>query len=137
MPKLPPDPDGQNDDRSDWAAAALKIFMKTTGTEAGDAVADLVADLHHWCDRNGQNWAEELARGEGHYATETTGRYLVHSPDGIPIQPDPFNSREAAEAALEDWVLLYVYQGYYAAVDGHIPVHELSARCRIELLPIP
>ncbi len=71
-PPLPPDPDGQNDDRSMWAGAAINAFIEETGTDLEDAVCDLVADLRHWCDRNGMDWERELARGLGHYEEETT-----------------------------------------------------------------
>src|SRR5690242_411389 len=32
-PKLPPDPDGKNGSRAEWAGAALSTFMKETGTD--------------------------------------------------------------------------------------------------------
>ncbi len=68
---LPPDPEGQNDDRAAWAQTALEAFQKTTRTDAGDAVSDLLGDLMHWCDRNGSDFEAELARARSHYAEET------------------------------------------------------------------
>src|SRR5207245_534831 len=50
-PELPPDPDGKNDDRSAWAAAALAKFMEVTGTDDESAVGDCLADLMHKLDR--------------------------------------------------------------------------------------
>ncbi len=70
--KLPPDPEGQNDDREDWANTALRTFMKTTGADREDALCDLLCDLMHWCDRNGQDFDRELARARNHYRDETT-----------------------------------------------------------------
>ena len=68
---LPPDPDGQNDDRADWAESALVTFRDKTGTDKDDALCDLIADLLHWCDRYGYDFDNELKRGRGHYWAET------------------------------------------------------------------
>lgn len=73
---LPPDPDGMNGDRAEWAHAALEKFAKTTGLvdeeiADGTALADLLADLMHWCDRHGQDFEPMLARGRMHYEAET------------------------------------------------------------------
>ncbi len=69
--KLPPDPDGQNGDRAEWAELAILAFRKATGTDEEDAVCDLIADLQHWCDRNGYDFEAEVKRGNGHYWAET------------------------------------------------------------------
>ena len=69
----PPDPDGLNDDRAAWAGSALAAFVRTTGTDEEDAVGDLLADLMHWCDRHGHDFALARSRAEGHYAAETGG----------------------------------------------------------------
>ena len=55
--------------------------------------------------------------------TKTT--FSVISPDGVPIAPEPFASREEAEQFVSRWCERYVRQGYYAAVDGRIPLEEL------------
>lgn len=68
---LPPDPDGMNDKRADWAESALVTFRHKTGTDREDGICDLVADLMHWCDRYGQDFNTELLRGSGHYEAET------------------------------------------------------------------
>lgn len=81
---LPPDPDGQNDDRGQWAQAALDAFMDATGTDEGDALSDLLADFGHWLDRRGKEFHDlasgetvtlrsELRRAEMHYREETGG----------------------------------------------------------------
>lgn len=69
---LPADPDGQNDDRATWAAAALAAFIGETGTDEDDALSDLLADLRHWADRKGKYWDAEVNRAMGHYDAETT-----------------------------------------------------------------
>lgn len=70
---LPPDPDGKNEDRAEWAEQALATFMKRTGTDREDALCDLLADLMHWADRNGGDFDSQLDRARMHYEAETTG----------------------------------------------------------------
>ena len=48
---LPPDPDNMNDDRADWAEAALQAFIRACRTDREDALPDLLCDLIHLCDR--------------------------------------------------------------------------------------
>jgi hypothetical protein len=69
--KLPPDPEGLNDDRAEWAHAALEAFKTETRTDEGDVLCDLLADLGHWCDRNGYQFQEQLRRAISHYEAET------------------------------------------------------------------
>jgi len=69
-PALPPNPDKMNDERAGWAGSALDVFQFVTGTEDCDKVADLICNLRHWCDRNGQNFERELARGWEMYEVE-------------------------------------------------------------------
>ncbi len=57
--------------------------------------------------------------------------YVVLSPDGVPIRARPFATRAAAERAVVAFAARYVAQGYYAGVDGIIPLEELPGRCRI------
>jgi hypothetical protein len=68
---LPPDPEGMNDDRAEWAAAALRHFQCMTGTDYEDALGDLLADLMHWGDRNNFDFELALDRARGNYAAET------------------------------------------------------------------
>lgn len=70
--KLPPDPEDMNDSRAKWANAALNTFMAETRTDPEDSVCDLLADLMHWCDRNGMHFNTEFARARAHYRDETT-----------------------------------------------------------------
>ena len=67
----PPDPDGQNDNRSNWAEVALMEFMVVTGTDAETAVRDLLSDLKHWCDRHEVVFDQELEIGMEYYREET------------------------------------------------------------------
>lgn len=73
---LPPDTDGLNGQRSEWVHEGLKAFAVATNmniaVEADDVAADFLADLMHWCDRNGQDFEQLLARGRNHYSAETT-----------------------------------------------------------------
>lgn len=71
MRKLPPDPDGQNDDRADWARTALRAFMRATGTDLEDALGDLLCDLRHWADRNGFDFDATCERSGRMYVEET------------------------------------------------------------------
>ncbi len=68
---LPPDPDGMNEKRAEWASAALRTFRRFTGADERDAVSDLITDLFHWCDRHGQRFGRELERAICHYEAET------------------------------------------------------------------
>lgn len=72
---LPPDPDAMNNDRAAWAWQALATFMDITGADRGDALADLLADLMHWCDRCEVAFESELARARDHYEAETLGEW--------------------------------------------------------------
>ena len=69
---LPPDPQEMNELRSDWADAALKAFTSGVNTDPEDMLADLLCDLHHWADRNGEDFDSTLARANMHYEAETT-----------------------------------------------------------------
>lgn len=68
----PPDPEEMNDKRSEWASRAVREFMIETGVDLEDAVCDLIADLHHFCDRHGLNFQGQLDRGLVHYEEETS-----------------------------------------------------------------
>jgi hypothetical protein len=92
---LPPDPEGMNDDRAKWAAAALRQFQSATGTDLEDALADLLGDLMHWCDRNAVIFEDELSRARFHYQAET----LSEDPEPIPsaAEIDPSGTPITAE----------------------------------------
>jgi hypothetical protein len=68
---LPPDPEEMNNDRADWAHAAILEFAMQTGSDGPDLLSDLLADLMHWADRHGLNFDGEVERGRNHYDEET------------------------------------------------------------------
>jgi hypothetical protein len=72
--KLPPDPDGKNDERAGWARGALRNFQGRTGVDDEDAICDLLANLMHLCDRQPEfgKFKTQLARARQHYEWETT-----------------------------------------------------------------
>jgi len=50
-----------NDDRASWADAAMRTFCETVGIEPEDKrtqLADLLADLRHWCDQHDVDFDE-------------------------------------------------------------------------------
>lgn len=73
---LPPDIDGMNDERAEWAEAAVAAFaeatnMRDAGEDDATVLADLLADLLHWCDRRRVDFDAALQRGRGNYGAET------------------------------------------------------------------
>lgn len=70
---LPPDPEGMNHRRSAWAGRAIAAFREATGTDEADALADLLGDLMHWCDRKDFDFDLALDRAKWHYDAETGG----------------------------------------------------------------
>jgi hypothetical protein len=71
---LPSDPEDMNDERAYWAGETLAYFTRTYGEqEGGDRqnLADLLADLAHYCDRNGLSLDGCLTTAQMHYAEET------------------------------------------------------------------
>lgn len=68
---LPPDLEQINESRADLAEAALLAFQQITGAESEDALSDLLADLMHWCDQNGQDFEVELNRAQCRFDFET------------------------------------------------------------------
>lgn len=70
-PKLPPDVDGLNNDRAQWARVALRAFMKETGVDLEDALSDLLGDLMHMADRDNFDFEAALDRARYHYDAET------------------------------------------------------------------
>lgn len=72
QPELPPDPEGMNDRRAAWAGRAVAAFREATGTDAEDALGDLLADLMHWADRQRFDFTLALDRARSHYDAETS-----------------------------------------------------------------
>lgn len=67
---LPPDPEGMNADRAEWAATALHAFQTVNGTDDEDILGDLLCNLMHLSDREGYDFELALERARGHYAAE-------------------------------------------------------------------
>ncbi|MGZ4867367.1 MAG: hypothetical protein ACXV7C_09105 [Candidatus Angelobacter sp.] len=70
-----------NTERALWAETALMAFGRRIGAASnsiGDKedpfliVADLLADLAHWCDRNDVSLQSALEYATRHYMTETS-----------------------------------------------------------------
>lgn len=55
-----------------FALAALQAYSEKTGSSImdGTALIDLLADLRHWCDQTGENFAYASAQAFDHYITE-------------------------------------------------------------------
>ena len=72
---LPSDPEDMNDARAEWAGDSLAYFAKKHGEEEegceAQNLADLLADLAHYCDRNGLSLDGCLTTAQMHYAEET------------------------------------------------------------------
>lgn len=68
---LPPDIDGMNKERAQWAKVALDAFQLHTGVDDEDALADLLGDLMHLSDREPFDFEAALDRARDHYAAET------------------------------------------------------------------
>lgn len=65
------DPDNQNDDRADWGGEMIEAIMNATGTDREDALSDGLADLMHWANREGFDFAIELQRACTQFEAET------------------------------------------------------------------
>ena len=77
MATLPPNPDGQNNERASWADHALRAFMAETGTDYEDALCDLLCDLMHLSDRAPFDFEAALVRARDHYLAETEPETLT------------------------------------------------------------
>jgi hypothetical protein len=69
---LPPDPEDMNDARAEWAGECIALFSEITGSENGqEAMGDLLADMFHWCDRNGLDMEQMFDSARRCYREET------------------------------------------------------------------
>jgi hypothetical protein len=59
-----------NEQRADWAELAVKAFQSKTGSDDSDALADLLCDMLHYCDRYGIDFNDDLGRARSHYYAE-------------------------------------------------------------------
>lgn len=70
---LPPDPEEMNGQRAEWAEELINRFINATGTDRSDALADMLSNIMHWCDREGMPFDKELDRARSYYRDETNG----------------------------------------------------------------
>lgn len=70
---LPPDPDGRNDERAEWGGIIIEAQRAIPGADPDECLVDLLGNLMHWCDRNGQSFDDALATARMHYEAETEG----------------------------------------------------------------
>lgn len=68
---LPPDPEGMNEQRAGWADEAIRKFQRETSTDDDCLLADLLADIMHWCDRKNYDFEAALNSAREHYKEET------------------------------------------------------------------
>lgn len=70
--KLPPNPDGQNDERAARARKVLALYCTETGSGFDiSAMGDLLCDLHHLADRIDVDFEQALEMAMYHYDQET------------------------------------------------------------------
>lgn len=66
--------DACNDDRSDWAACALRAYSAKTGSGMDDeGVGDLIADLGHYADTNKLDFVDVVRTALANWAVERRG----------------------------------------------------------------
>jgi len=70
-----PDPEGMNAERASWARQALATFKAETRCGEEDAVADLMTNLMHHCDRAGLDFIAEMGRAVRNYEQETSSEF--------------------------------------------------------------
>ncbi len=54
-----------------WAGESLILHQDNTNSDDEDAVADLLADLMHYCDFHRLDFKDELRRAEDNYEHDT------------------------------------------------------------------
>lgn len=59
-------------------------------------------------------------------------KYIVLSPDGVPIREKPFASKVDAERGVAEFVARFKAQGYYAGVGYRLELDEIAARCTVQ-----
>jgi hypothetical protein len=73
--------DACNDDRSDWAASALRTFSARTGSGLGEeGVGDLIADLGHYADLHKIDFIDVVRTALANWAVERRGRHCEDWP---------------------------------------------------------
>lgn len=62
--------EGEMPDAVKWASESLILHQDNTNSDDEDAVADLLADLMHYCEHHGLDFEGELRRGSDSYTYE-------------------------------------------------------------------
>jgi hypothetical protein len=71
--ELPPDPDGKNDKRAEWAGMCILLMHMLSGADNGvESLGVLVTYMFHWCDRSGYDMDKVFRRSRDMYRQETT-----------------------------------------------------------------
>jgi hypothetical protein len=60
-------------------------------------------------------------------------RFNYLSPDGFPISPTDFATKEAADSYLAEWIKRYEAQGYYSSNSGRISLDILASCCELDV----
>jgi len=55
----------------------------------------------------------------------------VISPDGIPIDFEPYNTEADARTGFKTWVRRFEMQGYYSSNNGRIRLADLKSSCKL------
>lgn len=61
--------------------------------------------------------------------------WTAFSPDGVPCTPEVYDTEEAANEALKEWVKRYKDQGYYSTINEgkriKIPYDDILSHCKV------
>jgi hypothetical protein len=144
---IPPDPENMNDMRASWANTAIEVFQSETGTDDCDALADLLVDLMHLCDRDGrfEEFDVALDKARRGYKDETLpfdDADEVDEADVVgttawvikrKIAAQLVEEEKAREASAIDWDEPIEWstgeEAGFAPYDDHMPGHHVTA-CR-------
>lgn len=80
--EVPPDPEGKNEERAQWALDTVRFFQMLTGADNCYAIGDLLCDIQHMLDRYGgydpdsytHDLAAAIACAQAMYDVETSDK---------------------------------------------------------------
>lgn len=55
----------------------------------------------------------------------------IISPDGIPIDFEPYNTEADARSGFKTWAKRFEMQGYYSSNNGRIALADLKNNCKL------
>ena len=70
---VPDRPRPDNRQRAYWGEMAVQAFRAACEGDRDTALGDLLANLRHWADANGQDFEYAIANSEMHYLAEVAG----------------------------------------------------------------